>query len=100
LTGEFLFRQGKKCKKHGGFPTEVSDMARNKKMELFTVSLNSDAFRIFSPKFFCGKYKSLKKQQQTDYFLKMAQRPSEYGNIEIISINKYKRNRRKRNKLK
>jgi hypothetical protein len=27
------------CKKHGGFPTEVSDMARNMKMELLTFSL-------------------------------------------------------------
>jgi hypothetical protein len=31
--------QGKKCKKHRGFPTEVSDMARNMKMELLTFSL-------------------------------------------------------------
>jgi hypothetical protein len=46
---------------------------------------NPDALRIFSPEFFGGKFKSLKKQQQTDYFVKMAQRPSEYGNIEIIS---------------
>jgi hypothetical protein len=46
---------------------------------------NPDALRIFSPEFFGGKYKSLKKQQQTDYFVQMAQRPSEYGNIEIIS---------------
>jgi hypothetical protein len=38
----------------------------------------------FSPEFLGGKYKSLKKQQQTDYFVKMAQQPSEYGNIEII----------------
>jgi hypothetical protein len=30
---------GKKCKKHGGFPNEVSDMARNMKMELLTFSL-------------------------------------------------------------
>jgi hypothetical protein len=29
-----IWRQGKKCKKHGGFPTEVSDMAQNMKMEL------------------------------------------------------------------
>jgi hypothetical protein len=28
-----------KVKKHGGFPTEVSDMARNMKMELLTFSL-------------------------------------------------------------
>jgi hypothetical protein len=33
---------------------------------------NPDALRIFSPEFFGGKYKSLKKQQQTDYFVKMA----------------------------
>jgi hypothetical protein len=46
---------------------------------------NPDALRIFSQGFFGGKYKSLKKQQQTDYLVKMAQRPSEYGNIEIIS---------------
>ena len=45
---------------------------------------NPDALRIFSPEFFGGKYKSLKKQLQTDHFVKMAQRPSEYGNIEII----------------
>ena len=45
---------------------------------------NPDALRIFSPELFGGKYKSLKKQQQTNYFVKMAQRPSEYGNIEII----------------
>jgi hypothetical protein len=36
------------------------------------------------PGMFWRKYKPLKKQQQTDYFVKMAQRPSEYGNIEII----------------
>jgi hypothetical protein len=42
---------------------------------------NPDALRIFSPEIFGGKYKSLKKQQQTDYFVKMAQRPFEYGNI-------------------
>jgi hypothetical protein len=35
---------------------------------------NTDALRIFSPEFFGGKYKSLKKQQQTDYFVKMAKR--------------------------
>jgi hypothetical protein len=29
----------KSVKKHGGFPTEVSDMARNMKMELLTFSL-------------------------------------------------------------
>ena len=29
----------KSVKKHGGFPTEVSDMARNMKMELLTVEL-------------------------------------------------------------
>jgi hypothetical protein len=29
----------KNVKKHGGFPTEVSDMARNMKMELLTFSL-------------------------------------------------------------
>jgi hypothetical protein len=46
---------------------------------------NPDALRIFSPEIFGRKYKSLKKQQQTDYFVKMAQQPSEYGNIEIIS---------------
>jgi hypothetical protein len=46
---------------------------------------NPDALRIFSAEFVGGKYKSLKKQQQTDYFIKMAQRPSEYGNIVIIS---------------
>jgi hypothetical protein len=34
-----ICRQGKKCKKHGGFPSEVSDMARNMKMELLTFSL-------------------------------------------------------------
>jgi hypothetical protein len=34
-----ICRQGKKCKKHGGFLTEVSDMARNMKMELLTFSL-------------------------------------------------------------
>ena len=34
-----ICRQGKKCKKHGGFPTEVSNMARNMKMELLTFSL-------------------------------------------------------------
>ena len=34
-----ICRQDKKCKKHGGFPTEVSDMARNMKMELLTLSL-------------------------------------------------------------
>ena len=45
---------------------------------------NPDALRIFPPEFFGGKYKSLKKKKQTDYFVKMAQRPSEYGNIEII----------------
>jgi hypothetical protein len=39
----------------------------------------------FPRNIFGGKFKSLKKQQQTDYFVKMAQRPSEYGNIEIIS---------------
>jgi hypothetical protein len=33
-----ICRQGKKCKKHGGFPTEVSDMARNMKIELLTFS--------------------------------------------------------------
>jgi hypothetical protein len=38
----------------------------------------------FSPECFGGKYKPLNKQQQTDYFVKMAHRPSEYGNIEII----------------
>jgi hypothetical protein len=37
ITADGLFR--KKCKKHGGFPTEVSDMARNMKMELLTFSL-------------------------------------------------------------
>jgi hypothetical protein len=42
---------------------------------------NPDALQIFSPEFFGGKFKSLKKQQQTDYFVKMVQRPSEYGNI-------------------
>jgi hypothetical protein len=30
---------GKKCKQHEDFPTEVNDMARNMKMELFTFSL-------------------------------------------------------------
>jgi hypothetical protein len=39
----------------------------------------------FPRNIFGGKFKSLKKQQQTDYFVKMAQRPSECGNIEIIS---------------
>ena len=34
-----ICRQGKKCKKHWGFPTKVSDMARNMKMELHTFSL-------------------------------------------------------------
>jgi hypothetical protein len=29
----------KSVKKHGGFPTEVSDMARNMKMELLSFSL-------------------------------------------------------------
>jgi hypothetical protein len=28
-------------KKHGGYPTEVSDMARNMKMELLTFFLNA-----------------------------------------------------------
>jgi hypothetical protein len=31
--------EGKKCKNHGSFPTEVSDMARNMKIELLTFSL-------------------------------------------------------------
>ena len=52
---------------------------------IFMAMKNPDALRIFSPQFFGGKFKSLKKQQQTDYFVKMAQRPSEYGNFEIIS---------------
>jgi hypothetical protein len=34
-----ICRQGKKCKKLGDFPTEVSDMARNMKIELLTFSL-------------------------------------------------------------
>jgi hypothetical protein len=59
----------KKCKKHGGFPTEVSDMVRYMKMELLTFSLilyqpamkNPDALGIFSPECFGGKYKPLKK---------------------------------------
>ena len=34
-----ICRQGKKCKKHGGFPTEVSDMAQIMKIELLTFSL-------------------------------------------------------------
>jgi hypothetical protein len=36
---------------------------------------NPDALQIFFPECFGGKYKPLKKQ--TDYFVKMAQRPSE-----------------------
>jgi hypothetical protein len=38
-TGAWGMDFGKKCKKTRGFPTEVSDMARNMKMELLTFSL-------------------------------------------------------------
>jgi hypothetical protein len=40
-------------KKHGGFPTEMSDMA------------NPYALRIFFPECFGGKYKPLKKHNST-----------------------------------
>jgi hypothetical protein len=32
INDSVICRQGKKCKNHGDFPTEVSDMARNMKM--------------------------------------------------------------------
>ena len=72
-----------------GQTTSIRRKCKNDNPGFFTNGIpamkNPDALPIFSPEFFGGKYKSLKKQQQTDYFVKMAQRPSEYGNIEIIS---------------
>jgi len=46
---------------------------------------NPDVLRILFPDFLGENINRLKNITVDDYFVKMAQRPSEYGNIEIIS---------------
>jgi hypothetical protein len=81
-----ICRQGKKCKKHGGFPTEVSDMARNMKWSCLPSLLYCISRKTVDTEYtdhsWCMTFTDIVKWRKNEWLWKFWKRNDLYENFE------------------